>query len=70
LLWLTGLCRIRAWRHHQSFSLRDLAALAELNKTTLHRLEVLGTPARPSTVRILARALGISPSEQRRQPPT
>jgi transcriptional regulator with XRE-family HTH domain len=60
---------LRAWRHHQSYSLRELAKLAELNRATLQRLELLGTPARPRTVRVLARALGISPSELRRQPP-
>jgi DNA-binding XRE family transcriptional regulator len=59
---------LRAWRRHQSYSQRELAARAGLDASTLHRLE-LGSPARPSTLRVLAQALGISPSQLRRQPP-
>jgi hypothetical protein len=58
-----------AWRRHLSWSQRALAASAHLDASTLHRLELLGSPARPSTVRALASALGITPSELRRQPP-
>jgi transcriptional regulator with XRE-family HTH domain len=61
---------LRAWRRRQSFSLRETAAAAGLNRATIIRLEARGTPARPKTVRVLAHALGITPSELRRKPPT
>jgi DNA-binding phage protein len=58
------------WRERQSFGLRELAREAGLNQATLYRLEVLGTPAQPKTVRALARALGITVQQLRQAPPS
>lgn len=60
---------LRAWRERQSYGLRELAREAGLNQATLYRLEVLGTPAQPRTVRVLARALGITVQQLRQAPP-
>lgn len=61
---------LRAWRIHQSYGLRELARDAGLNQATLHRIEVLGTPAQPKTVRALAKALGITVQQIRQAPPS
>jgi hypothetical protein len=60
---------LRQWRHHVAISRRaGLAERAGLDPSTVHRIEVFGTPARPRTVRLLAKALEISPSQLRRPP--
>jgi ribosome-binding protein aMBF1 (putative translation factor) len=56
------------WRRHFALSRRELAVRAELDETTIKRLEDAGTLARPKTVRLLAHGLGISPDELRRSP--
>jgi transcriptional regulator with XRE-family HTH domain len=60
---------LRAWRRHLAWSQRELAAEAGLDPATVQRLEVLGTAARPHTIRMLAGSLGITPADLRRQPP-
>jgi ribosome-binding protein aMBF1 (putative translation factor) len=59
---------LNAWRRHQALSRRELAARAELDPTTIKRIEDLATPARPRTVRALADGLGITPADLRRSP--
>ena len=60
---------LREWREHQSFGQREIARLAGVNQATLYNLEVLGRPAQPKTVRLLARALGITVQQLRQAPP-
>src|SRR5437660_7835078 len=61
---------LRAWRERQSYGLRELAREAGLNQGTLYRLELLGTPAQPRTVRTLARVLGITVQQLRQALPS
>jgi DNA-binding XRE family transcriptional regulator len=72
VLWdgVERLPHLRAWREYQSFGQRELAVLAGLNQATLYNIEVLERPAQPKTVRALAKALGITVQQIRRQPPT
>jgi alkylhydroperoxidase family enzyme len=60
---------LRAWREYQSFGLREVARMADLNQATLYNIEVLGRPAQPRTVRTLAKALGITVQQLRQAPP-
>jgi ribosome-binding protein aMBF1 (putative translation factor) len=59
---------LRAWRRHVAVSRRELAQRAELDAATIRRIEDLGSPARPRTVRTLAGALGITPAALRQAP--
>jgi transcriptional regulator with XRE-family HTH domain len=58
------------WRRRQSYSVRELARLTGLSRSTVSRLEVDRSPPRPSSVRKLATALGVSPAQLRRPPPS
>ena len=51
---------LRAWRQRRALSQRDLAALSGVGLATIVRIEQ-GQPARPSTLRKLAQAFGVSP---------
>ena len=54
--------RLRALRRKRVLSLRELGELADVSKDTLSRIERTGT-AYPSTIRKIAKALGVDPSE-------
>jgi transcriptional regulator with XRE-family HTH domain len=51
-----------AWRQRKALSQRDLARLSGVGVATIVRIEH-SQPARPSTVRRLAEALGVTPEE-------
>ena len=54
--------RLRALRRKRVLSLRELGELADVSKDTLSRIERTGT-AYPSTIRKIAKALKVNPSE-------
>lgn len=54
---------LRRLRELRALSQRDLAAQAGLSVTTVNRVEMGRRRPMPSTVRKLAQALGVSPSE-------
>jgi len=53
--------RVRALRYQHALSQIDLAARAGVDRFTILRLE-RGSPVRPSTIRKVARALGVQPT--------
>lgn len=53
--------RLRASREQQIWSQADLARESGLSKTTIVQLEADRDKARPSTIRKLATALGVTP---------
>jgi transcriptional regulator with XRE-family HTH domain len=55
--------RLRELRDHASLSQEDLALRARVSRTTIADLEAGKRPARPSTRRKLAEALGVEPHE-------
>ena len=55
------------YRRDRALSLRELAARAGVSQNTIFRLEQ-GFPARPSTIRKLAAALGCEPSDLLAEP--
>lgn len=56
--------KVRNLRHARSYSLRELAELSGLRENTIWRIEA-GQRKRshPKTIRKLAQALGVEPSE-------
>lgn len=54
--------RLRALRRKRVLTLRELGERAGVSKDTISRIERSGT-AYPSTIRKLAEALGVDPSE-------
>jgi transcriptional regulator with XRE-family HTH domain len=58
---MVKLARLRALRDRQALSQRDLAERAGVSPTTVARIECGQLEPRPSTVRKLARALGVEP---------
>jgi transcriptional regulator with XRE-family HTH domain len=54
--------RLRALRRKRVLSLRELGEMADVSKDTLSRIERTGT-AYPSTIRKIAKALNVDPSE-------
>lgn len=54
--------KLRALRRKRVLTLRELGELAGISKDTISRVEREGT-AYPSTIRKLARGLGVEPSE-------
>lgn len=54
--------RLQDWRLKRALSQRELADLAKVSRTTIIKLEG-GRPAWPQTVRKLARALRVDPSD-------
>ncbi|HKA57357.1 MAG TPA: helix-turn-helix transcriptional regulator [Gemmatimonadales bacterium] len=54
--------RLRRLRAREALSQRELAELAGTNVTTIVRLESGEFQPRPSTIRKLARALGVKPA--------
>ncbi len=55
--------RLRELRERKALSLRDLSALSGVNYNSIWRIEAGRTGAKPKTVRRLAEALGVEPSE-------
>jgi len=55
--------RLREWRDHAALSQEDLARRARVSRATIADLEAGKRPARPSTRRKLAEALGVAPHE-------
>jgi transcriptional regulator with XRE-family HTH domain len=55
--------RLRLVRLRQGWSQRDLAMRAGVHEATVIRLEASANTPRPSTIRRLARALGVKPLE-------
>ncbi len=53
---------LRAWRLAHPYSIRDLAAAADVSPMTVQRIE-RGHPARPATMRALSAALAVRPSQ-------
>jgi transcriptional regulator with XRE-family HTH domain len=53
--------RLRPLRERQALTQRELATLAGVTQSTIQRLETGLQEARPSTIRKLARALGVKP---------
>jgi transcriptional regulator with XRE-family HTH domain len=51
-----------AWRQRKALSQRDLARISGVGLATIVRIEH-SQPARPSTVRRLAQALGVTPEQ-------
>ncbi len=58
-----GLPNLRLIREAQGFSLRALAAKVSMSYVALYRLEAGHTDPRLSTLRALARALGVTVAE-------
>ena len=54
--------RLKALRRKRVLSLRELSEIADVSKDTLSRIERTGT-AYPSTIRKIAKALDVDPSE-------
>ncbi len=55
--------RLRELREHAALSQEDLAEKSGVSRATIADLEADKRPARPSTRRKLAEALGVSPHE-------
>ena len=56
--------RVKALRAERVMSLRELSEIAGVSKDTIWRLESgTSTNAHPSTIRKLAKALGVEPTE-------
>lgn len=55
------------WRNHRAYSQVDLGQRAKVSASTVNRIEQ-GYPARPSTLRKLAAALGCEPADLQAEP--
>jgi transcriptional regulator with XRE-family HTH domain len=55
--------QLRAWRERKALSQRELAELAGVAPLSVTRIETGHQKARPSTVRKLAKALGLKPEQ-------
>jgi transcriptional regulator with XRE-family HTH domain len=55
--------RVRRMRQQRALTQRELADRARISEATLIRLERGQRPPRPTTLRKLARALGVKPLE-------
>jgi transcriptional regulator with XRE-family HTH domain len=60
---LTAGERIRHWRRLRGWTICQLAAAADLNKSKVHRLETGGQHVRDADLRAITSALGISMPE-------
>lgn len=60
--------RVREWRERKALSQRDLARLARVSQFSVSKIETGQQKPRPSTVRKLAEALGLTPEELFRGP--
>ncbi len=55
--------RLKRLRRQQALSQQDLERITGVTQSTISRLEANERPARPSTIRRLAEALGVEPKE-------
>lgn len=55
--------QLRYLRESKALSREDLAEMATVNQSTIYRAEHGYTRLRPSTIRKLARALGVRPDQ-------
>ena len=55
--------KLREWRLKRFLSQRELAEKSGVRQPTIARLETRAQRPRPKTVRVLAKALGVKPSE-------
>lgn len=55
--------RLAELRESQALTLRDLAELSGVDANTINQVELGHRRARPSTIRKLARGLGVDPEE-------
>jgi transcriptional regulator with XRE-family HTH domain len=55
--------RLKELRERAALSQEDLAMKSDVSRATIARLEAGARPARPSTRRKLAKALGVQPDE-------
>jgi transcriptional regulator with XRE-family HTH domain len=62
--------RLRPLRERKALTQRELARDAGVTQSTIQRLEAGLQEARPSTIRKLARALGVKPVDLMDIPPT
>ena len=58
-----GEIRLRAWRERKALSQRDLAQLAGVSQFSISKIETGNQKPRPSTLRKLAAALGLTPEQ-------
>jgi transcriptional regulator with XRE-family HTH domain len=56
---------LKELREDKSYSIRELAQLAGVSRTTLWKLETSGGRAHPRTIRKLAEALDVKPRDIR-----
>jgi transcriptional regulator with XRE-family HTH domain len=61
--WMLKTTRLKELRERAALSQEDLARKSDVSRTTIARLEAGERPARPSTRRKLAEALGVLPEE-------
>ena len=54
---------LRRYRQRAALTQRELGERARVTHSTIHRIEAGKQDARPSTLRKLARALGVSPAD-------
>lgn len=55
--------KLRQYREHRVFSMRELAQKSGVSWNTIHRVETGESEARPGTIRKLAVALEVEPHE-------
>jgi DNA-binding Xre family transcriptional regulator len=55
--------RLKRLRRQQALGQQDLERMTGVTQSTISRLETNERPARPSTIRKLAEALGVEPKE-------
>ena len=55
--------KLRELRERRALSIRDLSTLSGVNYNSIWRIEAGRTGAKPRTVRLLAKALGVEPHE-------
>lgn len=55
--------KLRQYREHRVFSMRELAQKSGVSWNTIHRVETGRSEARPGTIRKLAAALEVEPHE-------
>jgi transcriptional regulator with XRE-family HTH domain len=60
--------RLAEIREHRALTLRELGELSGVDANTINQIELGRRKARPSTIRKLARALGVEPEELKAEP--